>query len=208
MASGYPLRPSDSPFARGLLGVARPRHGPLRDFVAGSMLQWKLSRGLAATVEMQKRSRLEFRLLSRIRRFASYTTSARAQLPANAPDTRCHCAAGLTTVFLQVMRRTRSAPGCPSTQPVAGAKSPLWATFGSQRMLDDRLGAGRAGFVVHTSRRRRVSQGPCSRSFVGGAIQPERACVASHATRQRVSLTPASRRAFCAEPSHRYRTVQ
>ena len=69
-------------------------------------------------------------------------------------------------------------------------------------------GAGRAGFVVHTSRRRRVSQGPCSRSFVGGAIQPERACVASHATRQRVSLTPASRRAFRAESSHRYRTAQ
>jgi hypothetical protein len=50
--------------------------------------------------------------------------------------------------------------------------------------------------------------GPCSRSFVGGAIQPERACVASHATRQRVSLTPASRRAFRAESSHRYRTAQ
>ena len=114
----------------------------------------------------------------------------------------------LPTYRLQVMRRTRAAPVYPSTQPVAGANSPLWPTFGSQRTLDDRLGAGRAGFVVHTSRRRRVSPGPCSRSFVGGAIQPERACVASHATRQRVSLTPASRRAFCAEPSHRYRTVQ
>ena len=114
----------------------------------------------------------------------------------------------LPTYRLQAMHRTRAAPVYPSTQPVAGANSPLWPTFGSQRTLDDRLGAGRAGFVVHTSRRRRVSPGPCSRSFVGGAIQPERACVASHATRQRVSLTPASRRAFCAEPSHRYRTVQ
>ena len=27
---------------------------------------------------------------------------------------------GLTTLLLQVMRRTRSAPVCPSTQPVAG----------------------------------------------------------------------------------------
>ena len=42
---------------------------------------------------------------------------------------------GFATHLLQVMRRTRAAPVCPSTQPVAGAKSPCGA-------IDDRAAGG------------------------------------------------------------------
>jgi len=42
---------------------------------------------------------------------------------------------GLTTLLLQVMRRTRADPVCPSTQPTAGARSPCGAT-------DDRAAGG------------------------------------------------------------------
>ena len=133
------------------------------------------------------------------------TTSARTSSPPTCQIRDVTVSTGLTTHCLQVMHRTRAVPVCPSTPASMPERNHISATFGSQRMLDDSVGAGRAEFVGDTSRRRHVSQGPCPRSFVGGTIQRERACVASHATRQRVSLTPASRRAFRAESSHRYR---
>jgi hypothetical protein len=101
-------------------------------------------------------------------------------------------AAGFTAHSLQVMHRKRAAPRCPSTQPAAGAKSPCGRLLASERMLDDRVGAGRAGFVAHTSCQRCVSHCSCSRPFVG--CHRMRTCVHcklrnhGRTTRQRMSL--------------------
>ena len=66
-------------------------------------------------------------------------------------------AAGSTTHSMQVMHRKRAAPMCPSTQPAAGAKSPCGRLVASESMLDDGVGAGRAGFVAQASCQRCVS---------------------------------------------------
>ena len=66
-------------------------------------------------------------------------------------------AAGSTTHSMQVMHRKRAAPMCPSTQPAAGANSPCGRLLASESMLDDGVGAERAGFVAHTSCQRCVS---------------------------------------------------
>ncbi len=100
-------------------------------------------------------------------------------------------AAGSTTHSMQVMHRKRAAPMCPSTQPAAGAKSPCGRLLASESMLDDGVGAGRAGFVAHTSCQRCVSHSSCSRPFVG--CHRMRTCVHckprnhGRATRQRMS---------------------
>ena len=119
-------------------------------------------------------------------------------------------AAGSTTHSMQVMRRKRAAPMCPSTQPAAGAKSPCGRLLASESMLDDGVGAGRAGFVAHTSCQRCVSHSSCSRPVVG--CHRMRTCVHckprnhGRATRQRMSLRAAthSGSAF----THRYRTAR
>ena len=105
-------------------------------------------------------------------------------------------AAGFTTHSMQVMHRKRAAPRCPSTQPAAGAKSPCGRLLVSESMLDDGVGAGRAGFVAHTSCQRCVSHSSCSRPFVG--FHRMRTCVHckprnhGRATRQRMSLRAAT----------------
>ena len=105
-------------------------------------------------------------------------------------------AAGFTTHSMQVMRRKHAAPRCPSTQTAAGAKSPCGRLLASERMLDDGMGAGRAGFVAHTSCQSCVSHSSCSRPFVG--CQRMRTCVHckprnhGRATRQRMSLRAAT----------------
>ncbi len=99
--------------------------------------------------------------------------------------------AGFPTHSMQVMHWKHAAPRCPSTQPAAGANSPCGRLVASERMLDDGLGAGRAGFVAHTSCQRCVSHSSCSRSFVG--CHRMRTCVHckphnhGRATRQRMS---------------------
>ena len=118
--------------------------------------------------------------------------------------------AGFTTHSMQVMRWTHAAPRCPSTQPAAGAKSPCGRLLASERMLDDRVGAGRAGVVAHTSCQRCVSHSSCSRPLVG--CHRTRTCVHckprnhGRATRQRMSLRAATHlgSAF----THRYRTAR
>jgi hypothetical protein len=78
-----------------------------------------------------------------------------------------------------------------SRLPAAGAKSPCGRLLASERMLDDGLGAGRAGVVAHTSCQRCVSHSSCSRPFVG--CHRMRMCVHckprnhGRATRQRMS---------------------
>ena len=105
-------------------------------------------------------------------------------------------AAGSTTHSMQVMHRKRAAPRCPSTQPAAGAKSPCGRHLASERMLDDGVGAGRAGVVAHTSCERCVSHSSCSRPFIG--CHRMRTCVHckprnhGRATRQRMSLRAAT----------------
>ena len=119
-------------------------------------------------------------------------------------------AAGFTTHSMQVMRRKHAAPRCPSTQTAAGAKSPCGRLLASERMLDDGMGAGRAGFVAHTSCQSCVSHSYCSRPFVG--CQRMRTCVHckprnhGRATRQRMRVRAAthSGSAF----THRYRTAR
>ena len=54
-------------------------------------------------------------------------------------------AAGFTTHSMQVMHRKRFVPRCPSTQTAAGVKSPYERLLASERMLDDRVGAGASG---------------------------------------------------------------
>ncbi len=76
-------------------------------------------------------------------------------------------AAGSPTHSMQVMLWKHAAPRCPSTQPAAGAKSPCGRLLASERMLDDRVGAGRAGVVAQASCQRCVSHSSCSRPFVG-----------------------------------------
>ena len=99
--------------------------------------------------------------------------------------------AGCTTHSMQVMHRKRAAPMCPSTQPAAGAKSPCGRLLASERMLDDRVGAGRAGVVAQASCQRCVSHSSCSRPVVG--CHRMRTCVHckprnhGRATRQRMS---------------------
>ena len=99
--------------------------------------------------------------------------------------------AGSTTHSMQVMPWQHAAPRCPSTQPAAGAKSPCGRRLASESMLDDGVGAGRAGFVAHTSCQRRVSHSSCSRPFVG--CHRMRTCVHGkprnhgRTTRQRMS---------------------
>jgi len=118
-------------------------------------------------------------------------------------------AAGSTVHSMQVMHRKRAALRCPSTQPAAGAKSPCGRLVASESMLDDRVGAGRAGVVAHTPCQRCVSRSSCSRPFVG--FHRMRTCVHckprnhGRATRQRMSLQAAthSGSAF----THRYRTA-
>jgi hypothetical protein len=109
-------------------------------------------------------------------------------------------AAGFTTHSMQVMHRKRFVPRCPSTQTAAGVKSPYGRLMASERMLDDRrVGAGRAGFVAHTSCQRRVSHSSCSRPLVG--CHRMRTCVHGQprnhgrTTRQRMSLRAATIRA-------------
>ena len=75
--------------------------------------------------------------------------------------------AGFTTHSMQVMHRKRFVQRCPSTQTAAGVKSPYGRLLASERMLDDRVGAGRAGVVAQTPCQRRVSHSSCSRPFVG-----------------------------------------
>ena len=105
-------------------------------------------------------------------------------------------AAGFTTHSMQVMQRKRFVPRCPSTQTAAGVKSPYGRLMASERMLDDRVGAGRAGFVAYTSCQRRVSHSSCSRPFVG--CHRMRTCVHGkprnhgRTTRQRMSLRAAT----------------
>ena len=119
-------------------------------------------------------------------------------------------AAGFTTHSMQVMHRKRFVPRCPSAQTAAGVKSPYGRLLASERMLDDRVGAGRAGFVEHTSCQRRVSHSSCSRPLVG--CHRMRTCVHGkprnhgRTTRQRMSLRAAthSGSAF----THRYRTAR
>jgi len=100
-------------------------------------------------------------------------------------------AAGSTVHSMQVMHRKRAAPRCPSTQPAAGAKSPCGRLVASASMLDDRVGAGRAGFVAQASCQRCVSHSSCSRPFVG--CHRMRTCVHykprnhGRTTRQRMS---------------------
>jgi hypothetical protein len=102
-------------------------------------------------------------------------------------------AAGFTTHSMQVMHRPgkRAAPMCPSTQPAAGAKSPCGRLLASERMLDDLVGAGRAGVVAQASCQRCVSHSSCSRLFV--ECHRMRTCVHckprnhGRATRQRMS---------------------
>jgi hypothetical protein len=88
-------------------------------------------------------------------------------------------AAGFPTHSMQVMHRKHAAPRCSSTQTAAGAKSPCGRLLASERMLDDRVGAGRAGFVAQASCQRCVSHSSCSGPVVG--CQCERACTASRA---------------------------
>ena len=88
--------------------------------------------------------------------------------------------AGSTTHSMQVMTWKHAAPRCPSTQPAAGAKSPCGRLVASERMLDDRVEAGRAGVVAQTSCQSCVSHSSCSGPFVG--CQCERACTASRAS--------------------------
>ena len=119
-------------------------------------------------------------------------------------------AAGFPTHSMQVMHRKRAAPRCPSTQPAAGAKSPCGRLLASERMLDDRVGAGRAGVVAQASCQRCVSHSSCSRPVVG--CHRMRTCVHckprnhGRTTRQRMSLRSAthSGSAF----THRYRTAR
>ena len=101
-------------------------------------------------------------------------------------------AAGFPTHSMQVMHRKHAAPRCSSTQTAAGAKSPCGRLLASERMLDDRVGAGRAGFVAQTPCQRCVNHSSCSRPFVG--FHRMRTCVHckprnhGRSTRQRMSL--------------------
>ena len=119
-------------------------------------------------------------------------------------------AAGFTTHSIQVMDRKRAGPRCPSTQTAAGAKSPCGRLLASERMLDDGMGAGRAGFVAHISCQRRVSHSSCSRPFVG--CHRMRTCVHckprnhGRTTRQRMSLRAATYSGSAS--THRYRTAR
>ena len=105
-------------------------------------------------------------------------------------------AAGFTTHSMQVMHRKRFVPRCPSTQTAAGVKSPYGRLMASERMLDDRVGAGRAGFVAQASCQRCVSHSSCSGPFVG--CHRMRTCVHckphnhGRTTRQRMSLRAAT----------------
>ena len=118
--------------------------------------------------------------------------------------------AGSTTHSMQFMHRKRAAPRCPSTQPAAGAKSPCGRLLASERMLDDRVGAGRAGFVAQLPCQRCVSHSSCSRPVVGCHRMRTRVhCKPRNhgrATRQRMSLRAAthSGSAF----THGYRTAR
>ena len=100
--------------------------------------------------------------------------------------------AGFTTHSMQVMQRKRFVQRCPSTQTAAGVKSPCGRLVASESMLDDRVGAGRAGVVAHTPCQRCVSRSSCSRPFVG--FHRMRTCVHckprnhGRTTRQRMSL--------------------
>jgi hypothetical protein len=93
---------------------------------------------------------------------------------------------------MHVMHWQHAAPRCPLTQPAAGAKSPCGRLLASERMLDDRVGAGRAGFVAQTPCQRCVNHSSCSRPFVG--FHRMRTCVHckprnhGRSTRQRMSL--------------------
>ncbi len=104
--------------------------------------------------------------------------------------------AGFTTHSMQVVPSKRASPRCPSTQPAAGAKSPCGRHLASERMLDDGVGAGRAGVVAHMSCERCVGHSSCSRPFVG--CHRMLTCVHckprnhGRATRQRTSLRAAT----------------
>jgi hypothetical protein len=119
-------------------------------------------------------------------------------------------AAGSTAHSMQVMHRKRAAPRCPSTQPAAGAKSPCGRLVASASMLDDRVGAGRAGFVAQLPCQRCVSHSSCSRPVVG--CHRMRTCVHckprnhGRATRQRMSLRAATHSGSAV--THRYRTAR
>ena len=131
----------------------------------------------------------------------------------NSPPThqirKVMAAAGFMAHSMQVMPWKHAAPRCPSTQAAAGVKSPCGRLLASERMLDDRVGAGRAGFVAQMPCQRRVSHSSCSRPFVG--FHRMRTCVHckprnhGRSTRQRMSLRAAthSGSAF----THRYRTA-
>ena len=79
--------------------------------------------------------------------------------------------AGFTAHSMQVMPWKHAAPRCPSTQAAAGVKSPCGRLLASERMLDHRVGAGRAGFVAQTSCQRCVSHSSCSRLFIGSNVR-------------------------------------
>ena len=105
-------------------------------------------------------------------------------------------AAGFTAYSMHVMHRKHAAPRCSSTQTAAGAKSPCGRLLASERMLDDRVGAGRAGFVAQMPCQRCVNHSSCSRPFVG--FHRMRTCVHckprnhGRSTRQRMSLRAAT----------------
>ncbi len=106
-------------------------------------------------------------------------------------------AAGFTTHSMQVMHTKRAAPRCPSTQTAAGVKSPYGRLMASERMLDDRVGAGRAGFVAHTSCQRRVSRSSCSRPrWVPSNANVRALQAAQPRARNSAADEPASRHTF------------
>ena len=123
-------------------------------------------------------------------------SATQAYLAANSPDTRCNGGSRLHDPFdaghaQEAFRSEMSfdPDGC-------GSESPYGRLLASERMLDDRVGAGRAGFVAHTSCQRRVSHSSCSRPFVG--CHRMRTCVHckprnhGRTTRQRMSLRAAT----------------
>jgi hypothetical protein len=120
-------------------------------------------------------------------------------------------AAGFPTHSMQVMHWKHAAPRRPSTQPAAGAKSPCGRLLASERMLDDRVGAGRAGVVAHTPCQRCVSRTSCSRPVVG--CHRMRTCVHckprnhGRATRQRMRLRAATHSGIAAF-THRCKTAR
>ena len=101
-------------------------------------------------------------------------------------------AAGFTTHSMQVMHRKRAVPRCPSTQTAAGVKSAFGRLLASERMSD-----GRAGQGEPDSSRKRCAEGVFAMVLAQddrslGAIERERACTASRATKQRMSLQAAA----------------